>query len=345
MKRLLQMLCLAAALWSLNPAPAGADARDDAVALLSQAKEAYAAGRTDDALRLFRTARELWAFPQIDYSIGQCLMKLGRWQEALETWQKLRDEPELAKVRDKVRANLAECERHLFGTVALSGVPENAKMTLDGAPVPANTSTLQQVTVGRHELQVLHPDYEPRGVSFEAAAGETLNVAVRPVPRWGRIALKGLPDGARVSVDGVEVAATDGLVSQVPGGRHAVAVAHPDYEPWTTLAAVTPGADVALYVTAQPKAPRPTPAPTAPPAPRPAVQATAAPIYVPTNAEAPTRPAARAWYANPWLWVGIGAGAAAAATGIYFLSRNDADGGTSEYRPSAPATARATVTW
>ena len=131
----------------------------------------------------------------------------------------------------------------------------------------------------------------------------------------GGFALRRLPEGARVSVDGAPAAAGKREWDDLNAGAYRVEVAVAGFEPWSRLITVTAKERAEIVVTLEPLASEPPPA---------AVAVTDPPPKAPAPKEAsspplrrPTRGGARA----VWGWSVTGVAVAALGTSGYFLWR------------------------
>ena len=107
----------------------------------------------------------------------------------------------------------------------------------------------------------------------------------------GRVAIRCVPDGARVAIDGVEVGVTPLVGLRIGRGAHTVEVVASDHVPKRLSITVTPGTEVLVPCKLDRLPPR-GPSTVAP-----------ARAVVRKVAPAPAKP----WYRRPWVWAVAGA--------------------------------------
>jgi hypothetical protein len=163
---------LCAASIAVLPAPALANAKQDAQALFAQGNEL--AGESDfaTALEKFRAAYELYPNAKILLNIGTCLRQLGRNAEAAETYEQYMRDPDASAPR------VAELERivreidSLVGTLHISVTQRGARIRVDGRDVSsAQMPLVLRVDPGEHTVSA-----DKKGFS---AVVETVTVGAR----------------------------------------------------------------------------------------------------------------------------------------------------------------------
>ncbi|MGH8004473.1 MAG: serine/threonine protein kinase [Limisphaerales bacterium] len=112
------------------------------------------------------------------------------------------------------------------GSFALTTDPAGAKVFLDGQPVSAEGAI--PIPPGRHSLRLAAADYRDTTIEFEISPGESKNFGTLQLPglaQW--ITLKGVPKGARILLNDVQVENT-GQKLEVVSGTHTVSVQVPN---------------------------------------------------------------------------------------------------------------------
>lgn len=160
---------------------------DKALSIVQAGKSMYKDGNYELALQLFQEASGLISSPKVDFSMGLCLMKLERWSEALQIWERLRSLELLSAVHSKIDGFIASCEAHLYGSLQISNVPEGARVTLDSEEVPPQVAIHDRIAEGQHLLRVVHPDYEEWESGIRVVAGETTSLVVEAERRLERL--------------------------------------------------------------------------------------------------------------------------------------------------------------
>jgi hypothetical protein len=176
------LVSLVMALWLVGASPLAAQTNQErALELLRAAKSMYKGGKVEVALELFEEAHALLPVAKIEYSIGLCLMKLERWGQALELWQRLKGEPSLVKVAGKIEGFMGECQAQLGG-FALRRLPEGARVSVDGAPAAAGQHEWDGLTRGAYRVEVTVEGFEPWSRLITVTPKERAEVVVTLEP-------------------------------------------------------------------------------------------------------------------------------------------------------------------
>jgi len=156
---------------------------------------------------------------------------------------------------------VAEVEFNLTaetGSIAVSSVPMNASIYLDGNATGARTDTvLEAVPVGEHTVELVMPGYRnvTRTVTVEKEECNILDVVLSSEnsitggssPGTGRIAVASIPANASIYLDGnATVARTNTTLEAVPAGRHTIELVMPGYQNATRTITVEEGGHTAL---------------------------------------------------------------------------------------------------
>ncbi|HLG94539.1 MAG TPA: serine/threonine-protein kinase [candidate division Zixibacteria bacterium] len=133
------------------------------------------------------------------------------------------------------------------GSFALNTDPAGAKVFLDGQPVAAEGAIT--VPPGRHSLRLAAADYRDTTIEFEISSGESKNFGTLRLPglaQW--ITLKGVPKGARILLNDVQVENT-GQKLEVVSGTHTVSVQVPNRTGFVQTIQVPSGKPVTVTYT------------------------------------------------------------------------------------------------
>ncbi len=133
------------------------------------------------------------------------------------------------------------------GSFALNTDPAGAKVFLDGQPVAAEGSVT--IPPGRHSLRLAAADYRDTTIEFEISPGESKNFGTLRLPglaQW--ITLKGVPKGARILLNDVQVENT-GQKLEVVSGTHTVSVQVPNRTGFVQTVQVPSGKPVTVTYT------------------------------------------------------------------------------------------------
>jgi hypothetical protein len=150
------------------------------------------------AADLFKRADALYHAPTVTLGLARSLVGLGKLLAAQELYNRLIHEPlapgasdAFVRAIDEGRAELAALSPRIPSLIVQvrGGVP--ARVTLDGAPVPAALLGVKQpVNPGRHTVRVVARGFAPAAAPVEVAEGNTATVALDLVP-----APRGVSDG------------------------------------------------------------------------------------------------------------------------------------------------------
>ena len=133
------------------------------------------------------------------------------------------------------------------GSFALNTDPPGAKVFLDGQPV--STEGAVSIPPGRHSLRLAAADYRDTTIEFEISPGESKNFGTLRLPglaQW--ITLKGVPKGARILLNDVQVENT-GPRLEVVSGTHTVSVQVPNRTGFVQTVQVPSGKPVTVTYT------------------------------------------------------------------------------------------------
>lgn len=176
-------------------APSSAEAETSEVADASaEARDLFRRGlalgeenRWADALEHFRRSDRLVSRASTRFNIGVALGRLGRFVEAIETWDAL-----LAEHGDLPEASRAEAIRlrseavASLGEVTLSLEPPDAALFVDGLARATDAGAVRVVPLdpGRHVLRATRDAHEEATLEVSVVAGERVahTLRLRPTP-------------------------------------------------------------------------------------------------------------------------------------------------------------------
>ncbi len=169
-----------------------------------EGNEALLEGRTDDAIRAYDAAYALFPSVMLLYVLAQAHEKAGRDVEALTLFERFlagtADAPdEEGGLREKIQnarsyvANL----RLRVATLQIEASPEDARVTLDGAPLvlPGGRGVLR-AQPGGHDVAASRPGFrsERRRVTLVAGTTEALALRLAPEPPPASPTLQARPE-------------------------------------------------------------------------------------------------------------------------------------------------------
>jgi hypothetical protein len=286
-----------AAMATASPVPAQT-AKDKATQLVRAAVVLVDEGKLDGALELFEKAYRLDPAPVILGHMAKVHDRKGNLAKAREMYEQwVATETDPGRL-SKARVRLEDILERIPGKLVVTATPAGAAVKVDGRSVAAGAAV--ELKRGGHDVEVTLAGHAPEKRTAEIRpGGETrLGVELKPLP--GRLAVRGGPSGARVTVNGA-----DGRTLPLdrpyvlPPGHHVVEVTAKGYEKMVRTVEVGP--DATATVDADLVALLP-----------PAV-AVRARDPEPLRTEGVTKPAEVR--SSPWPWVCIGTGAAALVVG------------------------------
>jgi hypothetical protein len=165
-------LIVAVALAVVRPALADeAGARD----AMNRGNAAMVAGDADAALAEFRRAiAELPTAPLPYRYAGEALERLGRWPEAVASYQEyLRIRPD-SKDAEDVRGRIERITAaHLTGVLTVHCEPDGAAIAIDGNAAGTVPLDERRIPAGNHVLELTAPGRLPRKLSVTVSPGAT----------------------------------------------------------------------------------------------------------------------------------------------------------------------------
>jgi serine/threonine-protein kinase len=143
------------------------------------------------------------------------------------------------------------------GSLVVRSSPSGALVMIDGKAHGTTPTTVRELLLGSHTLQVARPGYVPNSqpvVLTSSQPSKEINVELqasadtRP-PQPGSIFVDTRPRGARVTIDGHSVGTTPVRARALTPGQHAVRIEMDGYKPVVTTVDVKPGTEVPVAVT------------------------------------------------------------------------------------------------
>ncbi len=229
-------LCVLAALPALGHAQDGPEER--ARALFEEGMAHAAQERWVPALEAFRRSIELAEVPVTLFNIGSVLMRLGRMQEAVATFERylaLTDDP-----RERAEAQaLIEQARGAVRSLRLTVSPPDARVAVDGIHIPGNgTERVIPVDPGTHRLSVRASGFDRSELTIEP---ETEALTVRLTPQPALVVVRASQADAVIVVDGVRQGRGEAQL-ELDAGRHHLRVDAGDgYTPFERTIQLEPG--------------------------------------------------------------------------------------------------------
>src|ERR1700737_3682372 len=151
-----------------------------------------------------------------------------------------------------------------WGGAYVTSLPVGAEIWVDGVYAGHAPVFVDLLVPGRHSITVSRAGWSPKRASFSVAAGQIIPVSValdRPSGpaklstfgnERGALAIRGVPLGAVVTVDGVKIPAASAPPKPIAAGRHLVVVKPKNGNQIVHLVTVYPGTvTVAIFSNAE----------------------------------------------------------------------------------------------
>jgi len=141
------------------------------------------------------------------------------------------------EVREATEQTFNFTMKRLPGIVEIMATHKNQQVTdadvfIDQELVGKTPVTLHSVAAGIRDLYIRHPRFKPYETEIEVVGlrkAQTETVGLRPA--WASIYITTLPEGAQISLDGVEVGVTPNNIEVIEGTR-TVNLKKPGYKSW-----------------------------------------------------------------------------------------------------------------
>lgn len=166
--------------WKSPVGEPSATAVQEAKALYIAGNRAVEQGRWSDALSDFERAYALSGVPAALFNVATTLRAIGRHVESRDAFtQLLAKHPTLdSEIKEQAQKFLAE-EKARVGTLTLDGVPNKARIYIDGHET---LDTTIDVDSGKHALRVEDPKSKPFIWEGNFTDGEKKSVTVKMLP-------------------------------------------------------------------------------------------------------------------------------------------------------------------
>jgi hypothetical protein len=173
-------LALAAPRAALAQGAPPADASAEALRLKASADQAMNERRHLDALALYDRAYVLAPLPEILFNRGRALEALGRYPEALETFERF-DKEAPAEVRARVPrlSGIIEETGKRVTTLLVRTDVQNARILVRGVQVATTPTGSVRVVAGRATIEVLAEGHETDRRDLDLPGGGTVVIDAR----------------------------------------------------------------------------------------------------------------------------------------------------------------------
>ena len=211
------------------PAPAPTPEDDAARRHFEQAVALFNEGNFSAALAEFEQAYKLRPAPFVLYNIGLTQKALFRYTDAIASLQRFLDESQNLAPEKRAEATQIITEmKALLADVTLEITPPNATISVDGRVV--GQSPLGKpvaIAAGAHKLEITADGYEPQKRDLMVTAGVPIKItlALKAIPKTGKVRINSRVPGAIVSIDGRAIGPVPVEVELDAGGHRLEVVA------------------------------------------------------------------------------------------------------------------------
>ncbi len=224
---------ISAASLAMTLALANAAHADEATDEKARGDAAMDAGRAAEALEAYDHAASLAWTPALDYNRGRAMLAMGDFAGALGAFESFtaKAPAELLEKTSRLPEIMAELKGKLsLLTLACDPCGLAPKLTLRGKPVLAGT--VLRVNPGPADLTVTSEGFErfTKLLELRPSEARTVSLGLTKEAKIGHLVLEGLPENARVAVDGGAERPPKGPLELAPGA-HDLEVSADGYEP------------------------------------------------------------------------------------------------------------------
>ena len=231
-------LAAALGLWIAAAAGVQAQAPERARALFEEGMTHAAQERWVPALEAFRRSLELAEVPVTLFNIGSVLMRLGRMQEAVATFERYLERTDDPRERAEAQA-LIEQARGAIRRLRVTVDPPDARLSVDGTDLPGRgAERVVPVDPGTHRLTARASGFDRAEYVVEP---DTRTLAVRLSPQPATVVVRASEARASILIDGVAQGRGEVRLELEPG-RHRVRVDGGDeFAPFVRTVDLEPG--------------------------------------------------------------------------------------------------------
>lgn len=140
----------------------------------------------------------------------------------------------------------------VYGLVLVHSTPPEAEITVNGALRGVTPLLLTDLPLGSHRIELLRQGYQSRAVDLELSDRIPRRVAVDLVSDSAVLTIATTPDGAAVTVNGIERGLSPVTVERIPGGDATLVVSLEGYQPFRRTLRLAPGQTESLNVDLKP---------------------------------------------------------------------------------------------
>ncbi|MBI4347346.1 MAG: PEGA domain-containing protein [Elusimicrobia bacterium] len=131
------------------------------------------------------------------------------------------------------------------GAVSVKTRPSGARIFVDGVDRGLTPSVVQGLAPGIHSVVLSLKDYVPATQEVAVQAGDKAAVEAALKRETGTLAVRSIPGGAEVSLDGARRGSSP-WAAELPTGRYRVSLSLRNYKPWSDMVEIPYGGKISL---------------------------------------------------------------------------------------------------
>jgi hypothetical protein len=165
---------------SLGAAPA----KEQAQKLVEAGNACFDASRWKEAIVAYQSALELYPSPRILVNLAEAQLRFGHWGDARANFQKFIDQGGAARgsrIHQSIMARIRDINDR-SARLVITGVDEDAQLTIDSLPVRAAFGSPIVLAPGRHQVIVRAGGLPGKALTVTIEAGATLRLPVELEP-------------------------------------------------------------------------------------------------------------------------------------------------------------------
>ncbi|MEZ4473102.1 MAG: PEGA domain-containing protein [bacterium] len=212
--------------------------------LAREAAKAFRDGDFHVALARFQAANALVPHPTLQVNIGRSFEKLGQWENALDACRAVLAQPALPEATSQAAEECVQrvAPKVVEPIVEIRTAPPGAAVMIDGQP-KGPSPWKGTVEPGKRQVDVTLPGHRPISREIIAVRGklEALSLVLVPEAVGGVLAIRSVPPGAQLTLDGEAMGDTPLEGLGVKPGRYVLEVRKAGYRPVVLAVPVADG--------------------------------------------------------------------------------------------------------
>lgn len=272
---------------------ASSDRQEDARRAFNQGVALFRDKNFEAALIQFQASYESSPEPIVLYNIAKTNRKLFRYSDSIAAYLRYLDESRKRgehigeERRTEVETAIAEIEK-LLTQIWVKIAPASAALKVNGQLVTLPATGVLRLAAGTHKLEVTAEGYQSQQRELVVVAGkrEEVEIALKEIPRTGRVRILASELGAEVFLDGHR-AGLPPVDLDIAAGKHLIEVRAPGFLAWRKDLEVVEG------------------------------QSTQFPVELDKIPQAATEPEKTSLHQRWWFWAGLGLGAVVAGVMLW----------------------------